>query len=81
MIARLDGTYYYAESLAHLIISYIFGNVLTGKEKFESVAADVGKKSLPKQLGGGKIRKRRIIRKNSPKPVDVVKLEEIFFLI
>ena len=81
MIARLDRTYYYAESLSHLIISNIFGNVLTGKEKFESVAADVGKKSLPKQLGGGKIRKRRIIRKNSPKPVDVVKLEEIFFLI
>ena len=38
------------------------GNVLTGK-KIKSVAADVGKKTLRKQLGGGKIRKRRIIRK------------------
>ena len=42
------------------------GNVLTGK-KFKSVAADVGKKTLSKQLGGGKVRKRRIIRKIPPK--------------
>ena len=32
-------------------------NVLTGKKKFKSVAADVGKKTLRKQLGGGKIRR------------------------
>ena len=37
------------------------GNVLTGKKKLKSVAADVGKKTLRKQLGGGKIRKRRIV--------------------
>ena len=43
------------------------GNVLTGKKKFKSVAADVGKKTLRKQLGGGKIRKRRIIRRITPK--------------
>ena len=42
------------------------GNVLTGK-KFKSVAADVGKKTLRKQLSGGKIRKRRIIWRISPK--------------
>ena len=42
-------------------------NVLTGKKKFKSVAADVGKKTLRKQLGGGKIRKRRIIRRIPPK--------------
>ena len=39
------------------------GYVLAGKKKFKSVAADVGKKTLRKQLGGGKIRKRRIIRR------------------
>ena len=43
------------------------GNVLTGEKKFKSVAADVGKKTLRKQLGGGKIRKRRIIRRITPK--------------
>ena len=43
------------------------GKVLTGKKKFKSVAADVGKKTLRKQLGGGKIRKRRIIRRIPPK--------------
>ena len=43
------------------------GNILTGKKKFISVAADVGKKTLRKQLGGGKIRKRRIIRRIPPK--------------
>ena len=43
------------------------GNVLTGKKKFKSVAADVGKKTLRKQLCGGKIRKRRIIRRIPPK--------------
>ena len=31
------------------------GNVLTGKNKFKSVAADVGKKTFRKQLGGEKI--------------------------
>ena len=39
------------------------GNVPTGKKKFKSVAADVGKKTLRKQLGVEKIRKRRIIRR------------------
>ena len=39
------------------------GNILTGKKKFKSVTADVGKKTLRKQLGGGKNRKRRIIRR------------------
>ena len=41
------------------------GNVLTAKKasllfftEFKSVPADVGKKTLRKQLGGGKIRKR-----------------------
>ena len=34
---------------------------------FKSVAADVGKKILRIQLSGGKIRKRRIIRKVLPK--------------
>ena len=44
------------------------GNVLlTGKKKFKSVAADVGKKTLRKQLGCGKVRKRRIIRRIPPK--------------
>ena len=37
------------------------GNVLTGK-KFKFVAADVSKKTLREKVGGGKIRKRRIIR-------------------
>ena len=39
---------------------------LTGK-KFKSVAADVGKKTLRKLLGGEKIRKRCIIWRISPK--------------
>ena len=39
----------------------------TGKKKFKSVAADVGKKTLRKRLGGGKVRKRRIIRRIPPK--------------
>ena len=43
------------------------GNVLTGKKKFKSVASDVRKKTLRKQLGGGKVRKRRIIRRIPPK--------------
>ena len=43
------------------------GNVLAGRKKFKSAATDVGKKTLRKQLGGGKPRKRRIIRKRSPK--------------
>ena len=55
------------------------GNVLTGKKKFKSVAADVGKKTLRKQLGGGKIRKRRIIRRIPPKTSRRRRIEEIFF--
>ena len=43
------------------------GIVLAGRKKFKSAATDVGKKTLLKQLGGGKPRKRRIIRKRSPK--------------
>ena len=43
------------------------GNVLTGKKKLKSVAADVGKKTLRKQLGAGKTRKLRIIRRSPPK--------------
>ena len=43
------------------------GNVLTGNKKFKSVAADVGKKTLRKQLGAGKTRKRRIIFRSPPK--------------
>ena len=43
------------------------GNVLTGKKKIKSVAAVDGKKTLRKQLGAGKIRKRRIIRRSPPK--------------
>ena len=43
------------------------GNVLAGRKKFKSAATDVGKKTLRKQLAGGKPRKRRIIRKRSPK--------------
>ena len=43
------------------------GNVLAGRKKFKSAATDVGKNTLRKQLGGGKPRKRRIIRKRSPK--------------
>ena len=39
------------------------GNVLTGKKKLKSVAADVGKKTLRKHLGARKTRKRRIIRR------------------
>ena len=42
-------------------------NALTGKKKIKSVAADVGKKTLRKQLGAGKTRKRRIIRRSPPK--------------
>ena len=34
------------------------GIVLTGKKKFKSVAADVGKKTLRKQLGAERTRKR-----------------------
>ena len=34
------------------------GNVLAGKKKFKSVATDVGKKTLRKQLGGGKPRRK-----------------------
>ena len=36
------------------------GNALTGKKNFTSLTADVGKKSLRKQPGGGKIRKSLI---------------------
>ena len=43
------------------------GNVLTGKKKLKSVAADVGKKTIGKQLGAGKTKKRRIIRRSPPK--------------
>ena len=43
------------------------GNVLAERKKFQSAATDVGKKTLRKQLGGGKPRERRIIRKCSPK--------------
>ena len=39
-------------------------NVLTGKKKLKSVAADVGNKTLRKQLVAGKTRKRRIIRRS-----------------
>ena len=42
------------------------GNVLAGRKKFKSAATDVGKKTLRKHLGV-KPRKRRIIRKRSPK--------------
>ena len=34
------------------------GNVLTGQKKLKSVAADVGKKSLRKQLGAGRKNKK-----------------------
>ena len=43
------------------------GNVLAGRKKFKSTATDVGKKTLRKKLGGAKPKKRRIIRKRSPK--------------
>ena len=43
------------------------GNVLAGRKKFKSAATDVGKKTLRKQLGGGKPRKQRIIQKRLPK--------------
>ena len=43
------------------------GNVLAGRKRFKSAATGVGRKTLRKQLGGGKPRKRRIIRKRSPK--------------
>ena len=43
------------------------GNILAGRKKFKSAAKDVGKKTLRKQLGEGKPRKRRIIQKRSPK--------------
>ena len=43
------------------------GNVLTGKKKFKSVAADVRKKTLRKQLGAERKRKCRIIRRSPPK--------------
>ena len=42
-------------------------NVLTGIKTIKSVAADVGKKKLRKQLGGGTIRKRGIIRRFPPR--------------
>ena len=42
-------------------------DVLAGRIKFKSAATVVGKKTLRKQLGGGKPKKRRIIRKRSPK--------------
>ena len=78
MIERLNRTYYYVYSLARPITPCKFGSVLTGVEKFKSVAANVGWKTLRKQLGGENIRKRRIIWKSSSKPVE---LEEILFLI
>ena len=43
------------------------GKILAGRKKFKSAATDVGKKTLRKQLGGRKPRKRRIIQKRSPK--------------
>ena len=43
------------------------GILVTGKKKVKSVASDVEKKTLRKQLGGRKIRKRRIIRRIPPK--------------
>ena len=43
------------------------GNVLTGKKNLKSVAADVGKKTLRKQLGAGKTGKCRIVRRPPPK--------------
>ena len=43
------------------------GNVLAVKKKLKSVAADVGKKTLRKQLGAGKTRKPRIIRRSPTK--------------
>ena len=43
------------------------GNVLTEKKKIKSVTADVEKKTLRKQLGGGKIKKSRIIQIIRPK--------------
>ena len=44
------------------------GSLLAGRKKFKSAATDFGKKTLRKQLGGGKPRKRRqAARKRSPK--------------
>ena len=50
------------------------GNVLTGKKKFKSLSADVRKKTLRTQIGGGRI--RRIPPKNSRCPRT---REDIFF--
>ena len=50
-----------------VIAAHEIGNVLTGKKKFKSVAAGVGKKTLGNQLGGGKVRKGRIIQRIPPK--------------
>ena len=56
------------------------GDVLNGKKNIKSVAADVGKKTLRKQLGGVKIGNVALFEEFPQKPVDVVELEEIFFL-
>ena len=57
------------------------GNVLTGKKKLKSVAADVGKKTLRKQLGSGKTKKRRIIRRSPPKISRRRRTRKIYLLI
>ena len=57
------------------------GSVLTGKKKLKSVAADVGKKTLRKQLGAGKSRKRLLFVDHLQKSVDVFNQEKIYLLI
>ena len=57
------------------------GNVLTGKKKIKSVAADVGNKTLRKQLGARKTSERHIIRRSSPKISRIRRTKKIYKLI
>ena len=55
------------------------GNDLAKNKNIKSVAADIEKKTLRKQLGGEKIRNFGIIEKILQKPIDVVETENTFF--
>ena len=55
------------------------GTELAGRKKFNSAATDFGKKTLRKQLGGEKPRKRILFENAHQKSVDAVELGGKFF--
>ena len=57
------------------------GNVLIRKKKLKSVAADVGKKTLQKQLGAAEQESVALFLDQLQKSVDVVEQEKIYLLI